>query len=48
MSMNVIWLPARLGVTHRSRTSPSENWALPAPITASLTSVRRPSTDSSI
>src|SRR5579885_774681 len=36
-SMNVIWLPRSDSARHRSRTSPSENVALPAPITPSLT-----------
>jgi hypothetical protein len=38
-SMNATWLPCRPGLTHRSRTIPPENWALPAPMMVILTSV---------
>src|SRR5262245_54797343 len=39
MSMKQTWLPARLSVRHKSLTSPSENCALPAPITLILIAV---------
>src|SRR5690349_6689501 len=38
-SMKLTRLPARPGVRHRSFTRPSENWALPAPITLTLIGV---------